>query len=86
MSPCSTERECQNYPHSANSPDYALALGLGAGGLIANVFRNPLISRPLHGLLRARSLFEQAPLLLFSADRRICDDAVQVEYEAKDKV
>lgn len=76
--------KCRNYPHSTESLKHALALGLGAGGLVADLFGNLLIGRLFNHFLRAGSLSEYAPLLLFGASGRIRGDAVPVKYKTRE--
>lgn len=65
------------YPNATYFSHKAFVPGFRTGGLIAKVFRNPLISGLLHGFLGSRGLFVKIFLLLFGARRRVRDDAVK---------
>ena len=71
MSPSQRNRASKVYP---NSTDFSHKAFFRTGGLITDVFRNPLVSGLLRNMLCFRCLVVKAILLLFSARGRTGGD------------
>lgn len=81
VSPRQRNKPSKKYLHAADPSHETFVLGLSAGRLVADIFRNPLVNGPLHRFFRPIGLVVEVPLLLFGISGRVCSDTMKCKHK-----